>query len=164
MAFTELPRLNRCTPLPGAAERPLEQLCSLRKSAAPAPCAVRRPAYPACPLPWAPPPRRRAARAAGGGLQRSWGGELPDWELDPYCSDDEVEEDVDAAVFGGGDGDGGGGFEFQNGLAAVLIGALALAVGNVLFKLGVVAAALIGAAFRYTAVGFIVVVLIALFS
>ena len=37
-------------------------------------------------------------------------------------------------------------------------------MGNILLKLGVVVAALVSAAFRYTAIGFLVLFLIALFS
>lgn len=158
--FTDFVRLN--SP-PCVAERPAQQLCSLAKFAAPTTCAARRPEG-AIPSLCVPPLQRRLVRAAAGNLQRSWGGEVPDWELEPHSSDDEIEEELDAAVFGGGNGDDGEGFEFQNALAAVLIGALFLALGNVLIKLGIVAAALVAAAFRYTAVGFVVVVIIALFS
>ena len=67
---------------------------------------------------------------------------------------------------GGGMGGGGGGsdFAFQNILAAVLIGALALSLGNVLFKLGIVITALISAAFRYSTIGILIIVILALFS
>lgn len=96
---------------------------------------------------------------------RSWGGELPDWEIEPYSSTEEIEDDLEASVLGSDD-DGGGGaeFAFQNVLAAVLIGALALSLGNVLLKLCIVAAALISAAFRYSAIGFLIIVILALFS
>jgi hypothetical protein len=100
-------------------------------------------------------------------LDRSWGGEVPDWELEEYDSEQEIENELEASVLSpesGGGGGGGGEFAFQNVLAAVLLGALALSMGNILLKLGVVAFALISAAFRYTSIAFLVIVLLALFS
>ena len=98
---------------------------------------------------------------------RSWGGEVPDWDLEPYSSSAEVEDELEAAILGSDeDGGGGGGsdFAFQNILAAVLIGALALSLGTVLFKLGIVITALISAAFRYSTIGILIIVILALFS
>lgn len=99
-------------------------------------------------------------------LDRSWGGELPDWELEPYDSEEEIEDELEASVLSpeSGGGGGGGEFGFQNVLAAVLLGALALSFGNIFLKLGVVVFALVSAAFRYTSIGFLVIVILALGS
>ena len=94
---------------------------------------------------------------------QSWGGEAPDWDAEPSASDDELEDALEAEILGP-EGGGGPEFAFQNALASVLLAALALSVGNVLLKLGVVAFALVSTAFRYTAVGFLVLFLLALFS
>ena len=98
-------------------------------------------------------------------LDRSWGGEAPDWELEPYDSNEEIEDELEASVLSPESGGGGGGeFAFQNVLAAVLLGAFALSMGNILLKLGVVVFALVSAAFRYTTIGFLVIVILALLS
>lgn len=104
------------------------------------------------------------------GALQSWGGEVPDWELDPASSDGEEEEE-DPEVAGvlhpdEPDGYQGGGPEFavQNVLAAVLLGALALSFGSVVLKLVVVGLALVSAAFRYTALGLLLFVLLAYFA
>jgi hypothetical protein len=94
---------------------------------------------------------------------QSWGGEAPDWELQPYDSDAEVEEELDASVLPP-DGEGSTQFAFQNALAAALLAAIVLSVGNIVVKLAVVAFALVSAAFRYTAVGFFVIFILALCS
>jgi hypothetical protein len=108
--------------------------------------------------------RRRQQQALP--LNRSWGGELPDWELEPYDSDEEFEDELEASVLSpeSGGGGGGGEFAFQNVLAAFLLGALALSFGNIFFKLGVVVFALVSAALRYTSIGFLVIVILALGS
>jgi len=93
----------------------------------------------------------------------SWGGEVPDWDFEPYSSDEEFENDIEAEILGP-DGGGGSEFAFQNALAAGLLVALAMSIGNVLLKLIVVAFALVSTAFRYTAVGFLVLFILALFS
>lgn len=100
---------------------------------------------------------------AQGSVQQSWGGEAPDWELKPYDSDAELEEELDSSVLPP-DGEGSPQFAFQNALAAALLAAIVLSVGNILLKLAVVAFALISAAFRYTAIGFLVIFILALFS
>ena len=98
-------------------------------------------------------------------IDRSWGGELPDWELEPYDSVEEFEDELEASVLSPEGSNGGGGeFAFQNVLAAVLLGALALSCGNILLKLGVVVFALVSAALRYTTVAFLVIVILALLS
>jgi len=107
--------------------------------------------------------RRREQQALP--LDRSWGGELPDWELEPYDSDEEIEDELEASVLSPESGGGGGGeFAFQNVLAAVLLGALALSFGNLILKLGVVVFALVSAAFRYTSIAFLTIVILALLS
>ena len=94
----------------------------------------------------------------------SWGGELPDartdWDVPPCDSDAEVEEELDAEL----DVFGPSGFGFQNALATVLLAALALSLANVLLKLAVVAFALISAAFRYSVIGILAIVILAMFS
>jgi hypothetical protein len=107
--------------------------------------------------------------APAGAASRSWGGEVADWDVEPYTSDAEDEADeAETAVLLPPDqsGSGGGGPEFaaQNVLAVVLLGAAVLACGGVLLKLVAVGVALASAAFRYVAVGLILLVLLALFS
>jgi hypothetical protein len=105
-------------------------------------------------------------------MARSWGGELPDWALEPHASGDEDEEgfladDAEASVlFPEDSGGGGGGPEFaaQNVLAAVLLAASALAAGSVTLKLVLVGAALAAAAFRYIAIGLLLLAALAIFS
>lgn len=113
------------------------------------------------PRPWIHAQGRRTCQVASRGT--SWGGEVPDWDLEPYASDEELEDEIEAEVLGPGGG-GGPEFLFQNALAAVLLATLALSVGNILFKLVVVAFALVSTAFRYSAVGLLVIFLLALFS
>ena len=73
-----------------------------------------------------PSPFRLQAPSA----DRTWGGELPDWDLEPYSSDAEVEDALEDSILSpelGGDGGGGEGspeFAFQNILAALLLGAI----------------------------------------
>jgi hypothetical protein len=104
-----------------------------------------------------------APSTTGTAAYRSWGGEVADWE-----GEQEVEELTEGDMIDSAtilpDGGGGPEYGFQNALAAVLLGALVLASANILLKLGFVAAALIAAAFRYTALALLVVVLLAIFS
>ena len=107
-----------------------------------------------------PSPNSVATRA-----QQSWGGELQDWEIEPYSSDAEVEEDIEGYILDGDDA-GGNGIDFavQNILAGLLLGALGLSIGSLLAKLAIVTAALVSAAFRYVAIGFLVILILAFFS
>lgn len=93
----------------------------------------------------------------------SWGGETPDWDLEPYTSDEETEQDIQNELFPPEGKDEGPQFVVQNALALVLLGSLALASINVLLKLGTIAFALVSAAFRYTVVGIFVLILLVLF-
>lgn len=116
------------------------------------------------------PPPLIACRAVPEKSRRptiSWGGELPDariddeWAVPLYDSDAEIEEEVDAESL---NAFGPPGFGFQNALATVLLAALALSLLNVLLKLAVVAFALVSAAFRYSVIGILAIVILAIFS
>lgn len=52
----------------------------------------------------------------------------------------------------------------QNGVAAILLGALGLAAANILVKVGVIAFALVSVAVRYSVIGILLVVLVCLFD
>jgi hypothetical protein len=155
---------------PAILNRPLQPITCLRTSTTLRKSNAYFPQYQQLPLqlPFASflsSPRRRQKQQAVP-LDRSWGGELPDWELEPYDSEDEIEDELEASVLSpeSGGGRGGGEFAFQNVLAAVLLGALALSFANILLKLGVVVFALVSAAIRYTSIGFLVIVILALLS
>ena len=114
---------------------------------------------------------RRFGRALHGRAEppgyRSWGGEIPDWGED---SSDEDEDSVDVIDESDEDiivlpeGYEAPEFFVQNALAAVLLGALVLAGGNLMFKLVLVGVALISAALRYSIIGILVICLLAFFS
>lgn len=111
-------------------------------------------------------PRHRRSRsrhrpAAG----RDWApGRLDDWQGGGGNSGDENEDEEDELDLFPDEATGDPEFVIENVLATGLIGLSALALGLILFKLLIVAYALISAAVRYTVIGVLLAVALLVFQ
>lgn len=89
----------------------------------------------------------------------SWASnEVPDWEQ-PFSSN----SDDDELAYLEDPGKGGPNFYIQNALAALLLGLFVISAGSVFWKLLVVGFALASAAFRYSVVSILILILLTVY-